>query len=265
MTADPFAAMKAAQRESWGLFSPLAVFTTPAAAHLVRYAGVQPGQHVLDLACGTGVVALTAHAVGARVRGLDLSPALLEEARRNAAIADAGIEFTEGDAENLPYPDASFDVVLSQFGHMFAPRPQMVVAEMLRVLKPGGRIAFSTWSPELVIGRLFDLVATHVPAPPGAAAPTAWGRPEVVRERLGEAVRELEFSSGDMVNPALSPRHFRAKMELTAAPFIKAVQVLSDQPERLARFRSEIETIVTGYFADNCVRQTFLMTRALKR
>src|SRR5579863_10280804 len=143
-TADPFEKFKAAQREGWSSFVPVEIMTTPPAAKLVKFAQIAAGQRVLDVACGTGVVAVTAARGGAKVSGLDLTPALLERARENAAIAGVGVDFIEGDAEALPYPDASFDVVLSQFGHMFAPRPAIAVREMLRVLKPGGRVAFST-------------------------------------------------------------------------------------------------------------------------
>ncbi|MBI2604511.1 MAG: class I SAM-dependent methyltransferase, partial [Deltaproteobacteria bacterium] len=148
MTNDPFAQFKSIQKESWALFAPLETFTMLPAAALAKFAVVQAGESVLDVGCGTGVVAVTAARLGARVRGLDLSPVLLERAKQNASTAGVEIEFTEGDVEALPYQDASFDAVLSQFGHMFAPRPQVAVSEMLRVLKPGGRIAFSTWPPE---------------------------------------------------------------------------------------------------------------------
>lgn len=266
MTApDPYAALKAAQREGWALFAPIAPFTTPAAARLVAWAGVTSGQRVLDVACGTGVVAVTAALRGAQVDGLDLSPALLDEARRNAALVDAPMHFREGDVEALPYPDASFDVVLSQFGHMFAPRPEVAIAEMLRVLRPGGRIAFSTWPPELAIGRLFDLTGRILPAPPGASAPTRWGETANIRGWLGDAVEALEFSRDEMSIPCLSPRHYGANMERTAAPFIKVVQVLAEQPERLAAFRAEVIDLVTPYFEDNRVRQSYLLTRASRR
>lgn len=265
MTTDPFATFKAAQREGWALFSPLATFTTPAAASLVSFAGVTAGEAVLDVACGTGVVAVTATQTGAEVSGLDLSPVLLADARRNADVIDADIDFVEGDVEAMPYPDASFDVVLSQFGHMFAPRPAVAVAEMLRVLKPGGRIAFSTWPPELGIGRLFALVGSYQPGPPGAAASWDWGDTHIVRERLGAGVRDLEFNRDEMVIPALSPRHYRRNMELTAAPIIKVVQMLSDQPAKLEAFRAELEGVIAQYFSRNRVRQSFLMSRAVKR
>lgn len=265
MTNDPFSQFKAGQREAWALFSPIATFTTPPAASLVEYAGVCQGDAVLDVACGTGVVAVTAALRGAHTRGLDLSPVLLEDAARNAAVVDVGIEFVEGDAEALPYADGSFDVVLSQFGHMFAPRPEVAMAEMLRVLKPGGRIAFSTWPPDLMIGSMFALAGRYLPGPAGAAPPSQWGDPNVVRQRLGEAVRDVQFQFDDMLMPSLSPKHYLANMERTAGPVVKLVQTLKDEPERLAQFRSEMEALIARFFSHNRVRQTFLMTRAVKR
>lgn len=265
MTTDPFAQFKAAQRESWALFSPLATFTTLSAASLVDFAEVSRGEVVLDVACGTGVVAITAGRRGADVRGIDLSPVLLEDARRNAAVIHAEIEFLEGDVEVLPYADSTFDVVLSQFGHMFAPRPEIAIAEMLRVLKPGGRIAFSTWPPELMIGRMFALTATYLPPPPGVASPQAWGDVNVVRQRLGDAVTDLQFQRDETSVPSLSPQHYRTWMELSSGPLIRLVKTLADQPDQLAKFRMEFEAIIQQFFVPNRVRQSFLMTRAIKR
>lgn len=264
MTTDPFAKFKAVQREGWGLFVPIAAFTTVPAASLVKFAGVQPGQKLLDVACGTGVVAVTAALAGASVSALDLSPVLIDHARANARTAGVDVEFTEGDVEALPHADASFDVVLSQFGHMFAPRPEIAIAEMLRVLKPGGRIAFSTWPPDQFVGRIFGLVGQYLPPPPGAAAPPAWGDPNVVRERLGDRVRDLHFDRGTMLFPTLSVPHYRAGMEATAAPVLSLVQQLEAQPERLAKFRAELDALTAAYTSDNTVRQHFLMSRATK-
>ena len=135
MNQDPFAELKRRQREMWASFGPTALFTTPVAGHVVRFAAIAAGETVLDVGTGTGVLAISAARLGAKVSGLDLTPELLEQARENAAIARLpGIEWQQGDAEELPYPDASFDVVVSQFGHMFAPRPEVVMAEMRRVL-----------------------------------------------------------------------------------------------------------------------------------
>ncbi len=136
MTSDPFEAFKLSQREAWKSFAPLAQITTPTAAKLVHFAGVRPGRKVLDVGCGTGVVAITARRMGAVVTGLDLTPEVLAVAKENAAIAEVDdITWKEGDVEALPFRDGEFDVVLSQFAHMFAPRPEIASKEMLRVLR----------------------------------------------------------------------------------------------------------------------------------
>jgi len=232
----------------------------------VKHANVRAGQEVLDVACGTGVVAITASRLGARVRGLDLTPELLERARENAPIAGAEIAFAEGDVEAMPFPDATFDVVLSQFGHMFAPRPDVALAEMLRVLKPGGTIAFSTWPPELLIGSSFRLVGSYMPPPPpGVSPPPQWGDVAVVRERLGAAVKDIVFDRGCMLVPALSLANYRDHIEHTAGPMLKLVEMLgASDPARLAQFRREYEALAAPYYADNIVRQDYLMTRAVK-
>lgn len=261
---DPLAEFKAAQRKGWASFAPLAAMTGVSAAKLVRFARVRPGQRLLDVACGTGVVAITAARTGAIASGLDLTPELLEQARANAELASVSVELTEGDAEALPYEDASFDVVVSQFGHMFAPRAEVATRELLRVLKPGGTVAFSTWPPELLIGRMFALTFRYAgPPPPGVAPPSQWGDPGVVRERLGERVRELTFDRGTMLVPALSPAHHRAEVERFAAPVRRFVDMEPD-PVRLAQFRREYDALVEEYLEANQVRQDYLLTRAIK-
>lgn len=265
MSTDPYAGFKAAQREGWALFAPLETLTTPPAALLASYAGIASGQRVLDVACGTGVVAVTAARRGAQVEALDLAPALLDRARHNAELAGVPIVFTEGDVEALPYADATFDVVVSQFGHMFGPRPAVALAEMLRVLKPGGRIAFSTWPPEMFTGRMFLLVNKYLPPPPGVPPTTDWGVPAIVAERLGDAVTDLQFEREMMVSPALSPAHYRVAFERTAAPLIKLIESLKDDPAKLAEVRAELEALIALYHRDNVVRQHFLLTRAVKR
>jgi SAM-dependent methyltransferase len=267
-TADPFEKFKAAQREGWSSFVPVEIMTTPPAAKLVKFAEVTAGQRVLDVACGTGVVAITAARAGGKVSGLDLTPKLLERARENAAIAGVDVDFVEGDAEALPYPDASFDVVLSQYGHMFAPRPTIAVREMLRVLKPGGRVAFSTWPPEHFTGSLFALIARNMPPPPAgtepAAAPPLWGDPNVIRERLGGAVKDLKFARDTLVAPALSLMHFRAAQERTIGPLTKLVASLQNDPARLKQLRSDFDALAVDIYDENTIRMPFLMTRATK-
>ena len=266
MTSDPFAEFKAKSREGWKLFAPIAANTPPPAARLVAFAGVGSGNRVLDVGCGTGVVAVTARLAGAAVTGIDLTPELLAVAKENAAIAGVeDIVWKEGDAEDLPFRDGEFDVVLSQFAHIFAPRPEVAVKEMLRVLTPGGRIAFSTWPPELMIGKTFALVGRYLPAPdPKPAPPHQWGDANVVAERLGSAVRDLTFDQGTMLFPALSPQHYRHMMEQSGGQMVRLVQALKGDPARLAEFRREYEALVAQYFVGNVVHQDFLMTRATK-
>jgi SAM-dependent methyltransferase len=259
-------AFKAAQRAGWAHFAPLQVQTTEPAARLVRWARIGSGQRVLDVACGTGVVSVTAARAGAQVTGLDLTPELLQVARENSRIADLPIDWHEGDAEALPFEAAAFDVVVSQYGHIFAPRPDVAIAEMLRVLKPGGTIAFSTWPPELMVGRMFVLTSRYMPPPPpGVLPPHLWGDPAVVRERLGDRVRDITFDRGTMQVPALSPEHFCAFLERTAGPIIKVVEMLSAaDPEKLRTFRAEVAGLAAEYLEGNVVRQGYLITRATK-
>jgi len=265
MSEDGIAKFKEAQRQGWKHFAPLEALTTPPAAQLVKFANVRAGQNVLDVGCGTGVVAITAARIGARVRGLDLTPELLERAGENARIANVAIDFRQGDVEALPFDDAAFDVVLSQFGHMFAPRPAVAIAEMLRVLKPGGTIAFATWPPELLIGSSFRLVASYMPpAPPGVSPAPQWGDVAIVRERLGAAVTEIVFDRARMLFPALSVQNYRAHLERTAGPMLKLVELLSSDPARLAQFRDAYDALIVPYFEDNIVRQDYLLTRAVK-
>jgi SAM-dependent methyltransferase len=266
VSVDPFKEFKQRQREGWKYFAPLEVVTTPVAAHLVRFAGVKPGQAVLDVGTGTGVVAITARRAGARVSGLDLTPELLERAHENAAIAEVNdIDWKEGDVESLPYGDASFDVVLSQFGHMFAPRPEVATNEMLRVLKPGGRIAFATWPPDFFIGRMFAMVSQYLPPPPGVSFPGQWGETAIIRERLGDRVRDLVSAAGTMPFPCLSPQHYRVVIEKTAGPVITLVDKLAGEPAKLSEFRQEIMALADQYLVDNAVKQDYLLTRATKK
>jgi SAM-dependent methyltransferase len=266
MSEDAIAKFKEAQRQGWKHFAPLEAVTTPAAARLVKFAQVRAGQNVLDVACGTGVVAITAARIGARVRGIDLTPELLERARENASVAQLEIDFRQGDVEALPFGDGEFDVVLSQFGHMFAPRPEVAIAEMLRVLKPGGTLAFATWPPELLIGSTFTLVSSYMPPPPpGISPPPQWGDVAVVRQRLGSGVKDIFFDRACMLVPTLSPQNYRDHLERTAGPMLKLVEMLGgSDPDRLSEFRRKYEALATPYFEDNLVRQDYLLTRATK-
>jgi ubiquinone/menaquinone biosynthesis C-methylase UbiE len=153
---------------------------------VVERAGLEPGMEVLDVACGAGNATIPAAREGARVTGLDFSPDLLAIARERAADAMVEVDWIEGDAQELPFDDASFDRVISTFGHMFAPDHQRTAAEMLRVCRPGGTIAVACWTPEGSIGRMFLVTAELLPPPPGGQPPILWGTEAHTRELLGD-------------------------------------------------------------------------------
>ena len=145
---DMIAQLKENAKKAWATFGPTESMTASVAPRLVAVAGITRGASVLDVGCGTGVVALKAARLGANVRGIDLTPELVAHARQNAALMKLDVDVQEGDAEALAFGDATFDVVVSQFAHIFAPRPDVTIKEMLRVLKPSGTIAFATWPPD---------------------------------------------------------------------------------------------------------------------
>lgn len=266
VTMDPIVTFKEQQKLAWAGFATLESITATSAPQLVRFAGVTPSTTLLDVACGTGVVALTAARLGAQVTGIDLTPELVARARENSALMKLTASWHEGDAEALPMPDASFDVVVSQFGHMFAPRPEVAVKEMLRVLKPGGTLAFATWPPELLVGRWFALMSSYAPpAPAGVSPPPQWGDPNIVRERLGSAVKNITFARRAMTFQTLSVQHYRKFMEQSFGPAQKLLQTLdSTDPARANRFRQDAEELAANYFEDNTLRQDYLLTRAIK-
>ncbi len=263
---DAIAQFKENARQGWVTFAPLETLTGLAAPRLVKFAAFKPGARLLDVGCGTGVVAMTATRAGAKASGVDLTPELIERAHDNAKLAHMEIDFKVGDAEELPYEDAAFDVVVSQFGHMFAPRPEFAVREMLRVLKPGGIVAFSTWPPELFTGRMFAITGKYAPPPPpGVSPPPQWGDPNIVHERLGSGVKSLTFDRAAIHAPGLSPAHIRLAFESNVGPLGKLTAALAaSDPAKLAQLRAELEALVEEYFEDNGLRQSFLMSRAIK-
>jgi len=264
---DEYDQLKQAQKKAWASFTPTEIFNTAPAAHLAAFARIAAGQRVLDVACGTGVVAVAAARRGAKVTGIDLTPELVAHAKTNASIARLEIDFREGDAEALAFDDASFDVVVSQFGHMFAPRADVVTREMLRVLRPGGTIAFATWPPELFIGGMFSLVGRHLPKPTvQVSPPPLWGLPDVVRERLGDRVTDLVFHRPDERYTYMSPQHACAFMERYVGPVGMVVAMYENQPDKLAGFRAELEELAENYFQgdEGCMRFGTLLTRAKK-
>jgi SAM-dependent methyltransferase len=185
--------LKQRMRSAWmaGDFGQIARYSSHSAEEFVDRLGIQPGARVLDVACGTGNLAIPAARKGAQVWGLDIAPNLLEQARERAAAESLQAAFEEGDAERLPYPDAHFDVVMSMFGAMFAPRPEMVASELSRACRPGGLIAMANWTPESFVAKQFAVGYRYVPPPDGIPAPVLWGDEQVARQRLGPYASEI--------------------------------------------------------------------------
>jgi ubiquinone/menaquinone biosynthesis C-methylase UbiE len=207
---------------------------------LVRAAGVSPGQRLLDVAAGTGNVALRAAEAGARVVALDLTPELFEAGRRHARARGVEIEWVEGDAQAIPFPDEAFDVVTSCFGAIFAPDHGRVGDELVRACSPGGTIAMANFTPEGLAGDLFDLFGRYAPPPPaGAQSPLLWGSEAHVRALLGDRVSSLETSRRTYVERARSPAEYVAFFKATFGPAVAIFRSLGAEPERAAAFDRE--------------------------
>lgn len=187
---------KTRQRATWeaGDYSVCSPYIAEVGELVVNRAGITPGLQVLDVACGTGNAARPAARTGARVTGVDFASNLLAAGRSKAQAEGVEIDFREGDAENLPFEDGSFDRVLSTFGHMFAPRHQRTADEMARVCRSGGAIVFAAWAPDGSFGELSRAVAPFMPPPPDFASPPAmWGSEDHVRELFGPVARSFDF------------------------------------------------------------------------
>jgi SAM-dependent methyltransferase len=196
-TAEDLAGFVARQRDVWGAgdYDAAATRLLPAGERLVDRLEVRAGERVLDVACGTGNATLPAARRGARVTGLDITPRLLQVAEAKAGAEGLAIEWVEGDAMSLPFPDGSFDVVLSTFGCMFAPDQERTAAELVRVLRSAGRLGVAAWSPTGAIGGMFRTMARHMPPPPPwAGRPVTWGDPEHARALFAPLGLEVELA-----------------------------------------------------------------------
>jgi SAM-dependent methyltransferase len=235
------------------------------AAHLVDATAVEADHDVLDIACGTGNVAITAARRGATVTGLDITPAMLADARENAALAGVeAIDWEEGDAADLPFGDDVFDVTLSCVGHMFANPPEAAAAEMLRVTRPGGRIAFTSWTPRSVVPAMARVLREYLPPDPNAPAPPfMWGDPDVVRERLRGDVSDLAFETGTIEQLSLSPPHVWERVRTQSGMFIVALENVDE--DDYPALRDEMLAVIEEYFDDsqNAMSMEYRLTRAV--
>lgn len=191
-----FEQLKDRMRQTWmdGDFGQIARHATKAAEEFVERLTLSPGMRVLDVACGTGNLTIPAARKGAQMVGVDIAPNLVEQARQRAEAEGLEVSFEEGDAEQLNYPDASFDLVMSMFGAMFAPRPEKVSEELMRVCRRGGIVAMANWTPTGFSGKMFALSARYVSPPAEVPPPVLWGEESVVRERLNSYAAKIEMA-----------------------------------------------------------------------
>lgn len=179
-------ALKARLKATWeaGDYGHFARYMEPGALEFLARLKIAPGMQLLDVACGAGQIAIPAARAGAEVVGVDIASNLVVQARAHAREAGVDVEFEEGDAEDLPYDDASFDLVVSLIGAMFAPRPERVAHELLRVCRPGGRVVMANWTAEGHIGQMFRIIGAYAPPSPLMASPLRWGDEACVQERF---------------------------------------------------------------------------------
>jgi ubiquinone/menaquinone biosynthesis C-methylase UbiE len=196
LTDSALATLKARQKATWmaGDFGQVAKLAESSGTEFMARRGLQYGLRVLDVACGTGNLAIPAAKAGAQVTGVDIAPNLLDQARVRALDEGLTICFDQGDAEDLPYEDGSFDLVVTMFGAMFAPRPEVAAKELIRVCRPGGRIAMANWTPTGFIGQLFKVTGKHVSPSPGVPFPLLWGDQSEVRDRFRDGVTDLRMT-----------------------------------------------------------------------
>jgi ubiquinone/menaquinone biosynthesis C-methylase UbiE len=212
MTESPdLKAVTDAQQQVWskGDFAMVASLVFGASENLAEALEIVPDERVLDVACGSGNGAISAarRSWGNTV-GVDYVPSLLERGRERAAAERLEVEFVEGDAQDLPFEDGSFDVAMSIFGAMFAPDQEKAAAELLRVVKPGGRIGMGNWCPDGNVGRMFRTIAKHAPPPPGVASPLLWGTEERLRELFGDGIADLRVERRSSRQPFRSADHY---------------------------------------------------------
>lgn len=235
--------LKSKLKTTWeaGDFSEVAKHIETTAEAFVERLNIQPGMKVLDVACGSGNLAIIAAQKGAEVTGIDIADNLIEAAIKRADAAGLDIKFEVGDAEAMPYADNSFDVVMTMFGAMFAPRPEVAASELVRVCKPGGTIAMANWTPTGHAGQMFKLSSKYIPPPP-MPPPVLWGVPETVAERFGDSVTDLKTTPrlADMIfeySPAEVVEHFRQYF----GPTVMAFKLIA--PENHEAFRADTEAL----------------------
>ncbi len=223
------AEIKQRQQATWssGAYDKIAWITVPLADRLCDAIDLRPGAQVLDVATGTGHVALAAARRFCEVTGVDYVPALVEVARRRAEVEGLNVTFEEGDAEALRFDDASFDYVLSAIGVMFTADHAKAASELVRVCRPGGTVGMVNWSPPGFVGEMFRAIGKHVPPPPEAKPPGMWGTEDYLKQILGDGV-DLRVEPGTITMRFPSPEHFADFFITNYGPTLKAYEALPE-------------------------------------
>jgi SAM-dependent methyltransferase len=239
--------IKQRQQAMWaaGDYSAVATYLYPTAEVLCEEVGINPGARVLDVATGSGNVAIAAARRHAHVVGIDYVPALLERGRERAQAERLAIDFQEADAEALPFPDGSFDIVLSAFGVMFAPNQEQAARELVRVCRPGGRIGLACWPPFGGSAELFTVSSRYVPPPPGLKPPVLWGTATRLNELFGDRARSIRMLDRTYLLKFESPEIFVERFRAQFGPVLKAFEQL-DAAQHQA-YAGELADIMRRY------------------
>ncbi|MFD5865694.1 class I SAM-dependent methyltransferase [Agromyces sp. NPDC127015] len=242
----------------------------PLGAKLVDATGVNAGDRVLDIAAGTGSAAIRAAEQGAVVVASDLVPELFEAGRRNAADAGVELEWVEADAERLPFDDAAFDAAISAIGIMFAPHHEAAAGELLRVVRPGGRVGVLSWTPEGFIGRMFRAMKPFAaPLPPGAQPAPLWGDESHVRELLGDAVDGVEVQRDSVaIDRFATGAEFRDYFKANYGPTIAVYRRIADDADAVQALDDALAALGDTQLksdGDGTMRWEYLVVTATRR
>jgi ubiquinone/menaquinone biosynthesis C-methylase UbiE len=242
-----YAGITGRQRETWGLgdFNVIAIAGMVSAETLVADVDPRPGQRVLDIACGSGNVALVAARRQCDVVGVDFAENLLARGRKRAEAEGVTVEFRYADAQALPFEDGAFDVVMSVFGVMFAPDQERAAAELLRVTKPGGTIGLSCWMMKEFGFDIFRAVAAHAPPPPGLRPPQRWGTEEGVRELIGAGCSSIACERKSFIQYARSVDQVVGWMMSYFGPLVRAASTLDDDGKQ--KLRADVTAVYDRY------------------
>jgi ubiquinone/menaquinone biosynthesis C-methylase UbiE len=228
-------AVKEQQQRTWALgdFAMIGWNTVFPGELMCEAVALRAGQKVLDVAAGSGNTALSAARRNCEAVGIDYVPALIERARERAAAERVPARFEVGDCESIPFADGAFDVVLSVYGSIFAPRQEVAAAELLRVCRPGGKIGMANWTPEGFWGESFALLARYIPPPEALRSPIEWGTERRLRELFGNAISSMQIEPRSALFRFRSPQHWIEVFSSYFGPIIRALEVL-EAPRRSA-------------------------------